>query len=125
MRLLLISLLLSLSPLCNYAAADQRSVLVEFSYTAVPEFKVVGYKLYQEGTPVCTTEEPTATTMDCDILIEKNATDFTLAAMLSNDQESPHSPVYTFVVDDLVPPDVPVAPPMILKMIIGGITVSH
>jgi hypothetical protein len=126
--LLLLTSLLVLSVLLLLpfvVRAEDRAILVEFSFPPPEGQTIESFKLYQEGIHVCTSTDIIARDMECAVNIIKNATDFTLTAAYVGETESPHSPTYSFVVDDTVDPEVPVAPPIILHMIIGTQSANH
>ena len=57
--------------------------------------------------------------MECDgIVLTHNTTNFTMAAVYIDDTESPKSPNYIFTLDEVIPPDASVVPPVEIRMII-------
>lgn len=73
-----------------------QSIHVEWGYTPPSEPEVTGFKLYQEGTAVCVTQNPNAISIDCDVTLTANTTNFTLTATFSDNTESPHSAPFSF-----------------------------
>lgn len=90
-------------------AADY-SIHIEWGYTPPSEPPVSGFQLYQEGVPVCSTSNPDATSMDCDVSIIGSSTDYTLTALFTDGSESPHSATYTFSVNGEPQPEPPAYP---------------
>ena len=83
------------------AAADVTAPIhVEWSYSGT----AVAYNLYQDGTKVCTSSVPSATSMDCTVSIGANPVTFTLTAVDTSGVESPQSAPYV-----LTPPPIDVA----------------
>jgi hypothetical protein len=88
--------------LATYAAiirianADNRSIHAEWGYTPPSAPAVSGFKLYQEGVFVCSTNIGTASSMDCNVTITKLTTSFTLTATFVDGTESPQSAPYAF-----------------------------
>ncbi|MGI6656354.1 MAG: PKD domain-containing protein [Desulfobulbus sp.] len=77
------------------ALAETRSIHVEWGYTPPNTPAVTGFKLYQEGIPVCQTNNPQAHAMDCQVTLTSIST-FTLTATFDNGTESPHSAPVAF-----------------------------
>ena len=82
------------------ASATAQSIHVEWGYTPPTEPQVSGYILYKEGTPVCQTQNPNATSMDCDVNLTATVTNFTLTATFDDGSESPHSAPFAFATSD-------------------------
>jgi len=80
-------------------SAAAQSIHVEWGYTPPSEPAVTGFKLYQEGAPVCQTQNPNATAMDCEVTLTAATTNFTLTATFSDGSESPHSAPFAFTSD--------------------------
>lgn len=78
------------------AAAADHSIHIEWGYTPPSDPPLSGFNLYQEGTLACSTNNPEATAMDCDVSLEKDTTHFTLTATFSDGSESPHSAPFPF-----------------------------
>ncbi len=81
-----------------------QSIHVEWGYTPPSEPTVTGYKLYQEGVAVCSTQDPNATAMDCNVTLTATTTNFTLTATFNDNTESPHSAPFAFDRGDVPPP---------------------
>jgi hypothetical protein len=90
-----VSLLLALP-----VSAGAQSIHVIWGYTPPTSPAVSGFRLYQEGVPVCSTAVPSAQEMDCDVVLIKKITVYTLTALFADDTESPHSAPYAFDMDD-------------------------
>ena len=90
---LLVILLCSL-PLVVSAATQ--SIHVEWGYTPPSEPALTGFKLYQEGAFACQTQDAATTTMDCQVTLTAETTNFTLTATFSDGTESPHSAPFAF-----------------------------
>ena len=73
------------------------SIHVEWGYTPPIEPAVTGFKLYQEGSAVCQVDDSSATSIDCDVTLTAETTNFTLTAMFIDGTESPHSSPYAYV----------------------------
>jgi len=80
------------------AAATTQSIHVEWGYTPPSAPAVTGFKLYQEGVFACQTQDPNATTMDCQVSLVQETTNFTLTAIFSDGTESPHSTPFPFTI---------------------------
>lgn len=79
------------------AAATTSSIHAEWTaYTAPSGYTVAGYKLYQEGTLACQTQDAIATSLDCTVTLIADTTNFTLTASFSDGTESPHSAAFAF-----------------------------
>lgn len=86
---------------------------IEFSFSAPddPARQLSGYRLYQEGTQVCQTDDPNETSelgvyrITCEFLTETGTFDFTLTALYSDGSESPQSPAFPFEIAATTPPD--------------------
>ncbi len=81
--------------------AEKHTLAIEFSFNAPADQgkKVKGYRLYKEGKQVCQTTKPTASKMECQLLMEEDTTNFTLAAYYSNNTESPQSAPFPFTIN--------------------------
>nr|WP_320010684.1 PKD domain-containing protein [uncultured Desulfobulbus sp.] len=73
------------------AFAETRTIQVEWGYTPPSEPEVTGFTLYQEGSPVCETQNPNATSMQCEVDITALVTNFTLVATFADGSKSQHS----------------------------------
>lgn len=73
-----------------------QSLHVEWGYTPPPTPTVTGFKLYQEGVNVCSTQDAKATAMDCDVTLTAMTTNFTLTATFNDGTESPQSSPFAF-----------------------------
>jgi len=80
-------------------SAGAQSIHVTWGYTPPTSPAVTGFRLYQEGQSVCVTLVSSAQDMDCDVLLTKKITSFTLTAIFSDSTESPHSAPYAFDMD--------------------------
>ena len=80
------------------ATAPSQSIHVEWSYLPPTSPAVTGFNLYQESVaaPVCGVKNPTATAMDCLVLLSQGVTNFTLTATFDDGTESPHSAPFPF-----------------------------
>ena len=94
MRIIVLLLLLLLPTL-----VEATSIHVTWGYTPPMEPAVSGFKLYQEGVPVCVTHYSVAQEMDCDVTLVKQVTTYTLTAMFVDGTESPHSAPYAFDIE--------------------------
>jgi hypothetical protein len=92
MRTLALATFLALVPLSSWAT----SIHVTWGYTPPTEPAVTGFRLYQEGNPVCSTDNSDAQDIDCDVTLVKDVTIYTLTAMFVDGTESPHSAPYAF-----------------------------
>ncbi len=77
-----------------------QSIHVEWGYSPPSEPAVTGFKLYQEGVAVCTSADPNATAMDCNVTLTATTTNFTLTATFNDATESPHSAPFAFTSTD-------------------------
>lgn len=77
-------------------SALAQSIHVTWGYTPPMAPAVTGYRLYQEGTPVCVVMDPLAQETDCDVILTKQITVYTLTALFEDGTESPHSAPYAF-----------------------------
>lgn len=89
-----ILLLITLFPII--CLGSEHNIHIEWGYTPPTEPAVSGFKLYQEGDEVCSTNNNNATSMDCDVSIVKDTTSYTLTATFVDGSESPHSTPYLF-----------------------------
>jgi hypothetical protein len=95
---LLFSFLLIFQPSTLFGA-ELRQVHAELEYSAsVPD--LAGFRLYHANNPnpVCTTSDPTARVLDCEVLLDVGVTFFTLTAYDSLNNESAHSNSLTLTV---------------------------
>jgi hypothetical protein len=81
------------------AMAEAQSIHVTWGYTPPFEPAVSGFRLYQEGQPVCMIASAQAQEMDCKVTLVKKVTTYTLTAMFVDGTESPHSAPYAFDMD--------------------------
>lgn len=79
-------------------AATTQTIHVEWGYTAPSSPAVTGFKLYQEGALACQTQNPNAKTLDCQVSLTKDTTNFTLTATFSDNTESPHSAPFPYTI---------------------------
>lgn len=77
-------------------AGWQRSIKVEWGYSAPEDVTVTEFRLYQNGKKVCTFPGGTAVVGECVVVLSKTASDFTLSAAFADGAESPKSAAYTF-----------------------------
>ena len=87
----LLTLLCSLLPVFASATTSPTITAEWSSYTPPAGLTVTAFKLYQDGVFACQTTEPAATTMDCQVTLIGDTTNFTLTAQLSDGTESAHS----------------------------------
>ena len=85
-------------------ASASHSIHIEWGYTPPSEPDITGFTLYQFGQPVCSTSNPDATSMDCEVNLVQEVTDFTLTANFSDGSESPHSAPFPFSISISDPP---------------------
>ena len=79
------------------SAATTCSIHAEWTrYTPPSGYTVSGYRLYQEGQLACQTSNSTATAIDCQVTLNTNTTNFTLATAFTNGSESPRSAPFAF-----------------------------
>jgi len=93
---MLILVLFILLLLALPVSAGAQSIHVSWGYTPPTAPAVSGFRLYQEGVPVCATSIPSAHEMDCDVVLVKRITTYTLTALFADNTESPHSAPYAF-----------------------------
>ncbi|MCP4338385.1 MAG: fibronectin type III domain-containing protein, partial [Desulfobulbaceae bacterium] len=88
-------------------AAEMRTLDVEFSFSAPedPAKQLLGYQLYKEGEQVCETNDPSGTSIVCELLTEDGTFDFALTAAYSDNTESPLSPAFPFTIVSATPPN--------------------
>lgn len=97
-RLLITLMLLCLLPTILYAAPGwNRSIQVEWEYTAPTDLIVTGFRLYQEGLPACEWMVPIVRIGTCDVVLTTKITKYTLAALFNDGNESPRSEPYLFL----------------------------
>ncbi|MBV5347807.1 hypothetical protein JZU46_06300 [bacterium] len=87
----------------NDSSAADKSIHIEWGYTPPSSPAVIGFKLYQEGVPVCQVILSTSSAMDCFVSLTKKTTNFTLTALFSDATESPQSAQFPFTNDDVIP----------------------
>jgi len=92
-KLLLIIVMLCMASVAN-AAGWQRNLTVEWEYTPPADMSHTGFKLYQDGTAVCTWNTAIVRIGSCDVVLTKKSTSFTLTATFADGQESLHSEPY-------------------------------
>ena len=98
MKKLLITLLLCLCPVAAMAAPGwDRTIEVEWEYTAPTDLIVTGFKLYQEGLPTCEWSVPIVRIGTCEVILTTKITKYTLAALFNDGNESPMSDPYLFI----------------------------
>jgi hypothetical protein len=73
------------------------------------------YKLYQEGTSVCQTNQAQAISLSCDVTLTMPTTNFTLTATFNNGTESPHSDPFPFVMSQTSNPDSSLPPTAVIS----------
>ena len=79
------------------SAATTCSIHAEWTrYTPPSGYTVSGYRLYQEGQLACQTSNSTATAIDCQVTLNTNTTNFTLATAFTDGSESPRSAPFAF-----------------------------
>jgi len=74
-----------------------RGISIEWGYEPPADVILSGFKLYQEGVPVCEFGTPTLRSGACEVILTKRTTPFTLTAAFIDGTESPHSEAYNFV----------------------------
>jgi len=81
--------------------AELHTLQIDFSYSAPndPPRQLLGFRLYMDGQQVCETDDPTTSSVSCDILTEDGTFDFSLTAYFSDSTESPHSPSFPLTID--------------------------
>ena len=98
MKRILIALLLCLMPVAAMAAPGwERNITAEWGYDAPADLVLTGFRMYQEGVAVCDFAGPDLRTGTCNILLLKRSTPFTLTAVFSSGEESPHSDAYALL----------------------------
>ena len=82
--------------------AGQYNIQVDFSFDtdADPEKQVVGYRLYQEETPVCESDSSDQKFIACLLTSEPGTFNFTMSALYSDQSESPQSEPFIFAFTD-------------------------
>ena len=94
-RFLLILLLIFVGPSLALAAPGwQRNLTVEWEYTPPGDISHTGFKLYQDGAPVCTWSTAIVRIGSCDVTLVNKSTTFTLTATFADGGESSHSAPY-------------------------------
>jgi hypothetical protein len=74
----------------------KRSIHIEWGYTKPADIAVTGFRLYQNGTRVCEFAGPDTSQGDCEVLLTRRGTEFTLTAVFADGTESPHSAPFVF-----------------------------
>jgi hypothetical protein len=92
MKIIIFTVIVLLVPVLSWA----QSIHVTWGYTPPMAPAVSGFKLYQEGKPVCVTLVPSAQDMDCEVTLTQKVTVYTLTAIFADGTESPHSAPYAF-----------------------------
>ena len=92
-----IVLVFSIAMVAAAAHAYERPIRVEWTkYTAPIGLTTMGFRLYQEGAPVCNFQGADAVAGDCTVNLTKLDTSFTLTATFPDNKESPQSSPYVF-----------------------------
>jgi len=78
------------------SVAMATSIHVTWGYTPPMSPAVTGYRLYQEGVPVCYGSGPALQEMDCEVKLVKEVTIYTLPATFADGTERPYSAPYAF-----------------------------
>jgi len=82
------------------AEKSRQTLQIDFSFydTGGPGRQVAGYRLYRNGMPLCESGPVEPQSMLCEIRIKSGTYGFTLAAVYTDNSESPHSVpfAYTF-----------------------------
>lgn len=86
-----------LPPSAAAAPGWQRDTTWTWGYDPPIDLTLAGFRMYQDGNPVCEYSLPEARTASCKITLVKKTTAFTLTAFFSDGQESPHSDPYILV----------------------------
>lgn len=102
---------LTLSSGIPTAQAGQYNIQVDFTFDTVgdPSKQVVGYRLYQQGNPVCDSSSYDLQSMTCQITTDPGTFNFTMSALYSDQTESPQSASFPFTVISAPPPVPPIA----------------
>lgn len=77
------------------ANAVTRNITAQWQYPATDG--IAGFRLYQEGTLVCTTNDPAATSLNCTIDTPDGESWFTMTAFFDGEIESIHSQPFTYI----------------------------
>lgn len=96
-KLLCLLFVLFLCPLTAHATVT-KTLEVDFSFTNSSNQQHLGYKLYKEGTKVCQTTDPNASTISCSLTTDPGTFNFTLTAYYDDGSESPSSPAFSYVI---------------------------
>jgi hypothetical protein len=83
-------------------ALTESTIHVEWGYTPPSSSFVSGFNLYQDGVFACQTQDPFATSMNCQVILTAPITSFTLTATFNDGTESPHSAPFTYSISDKV-----------------------
>lgn len=98
MKRLLLALSLLLLPVIVQAAPGwDRNITAEWGYDPPADLVLTGFRMYQEGVAVCDFQGAELRTASCNITLLKRSTPFTLTAVFSTGEESPHSDAYVLV----------------------------
>lgn len=91
-------LLVLLIPSLTFAAPGwQRDTTWTWSYDPPEDLVLTGFRMYQDGNPVCDIAGAEARIGSCQILLTKRSTPFTLTAVFASGEESPHSDAYVLI----------------------------
>jgi len=84
------------------AHAGQYDIQVDFSFdtSSDPGRQVIGYRLYQEETPVCQSDSGEQKFITCLLVSVPGTFNFTLSALYSDQSESPQSEPFSFTFSD-------------------------
>ncbi|MBW1636710.1 MAG: PKD domain-containing protein, partial [Deltaproteobacteria bacterium] len=89
--------------------AEMRSLDIDLTFAAAvdPDRQLQGYRLYQEGEPVCESNNPDASVITCELLTTEGTFSFTLTAYYSDGSESRPSLPFPFTIGpaSTTPPD--------------------
>ena len=88
---------LCLFPIITQAAVT-KTLEVEFAYNDPGVQKLLGYRLYKEGTRVCQIANPKAAKITCDISTNTGTFNFAITAYYANGSESPSSASFPFTI---------------------------
>jgi len=83
-----------------WAATQQHSIQVNWTYTPPEDLTVTAFNLHHEGEKVCETQDPDSEGMNCMLFLESGSTTFTLSAELNDGSESPHSAPFSLTVQE-------------------------
>ena len=84
-----------LVPVAAHSAPEwPRDTTWTWSYDAPTDLVLSGFKMYQDGNPICEYSTPDVRVASCRVTLTKHVTSFTLTAIFADGQESPHSEAY-------------------------------